>query len=93
MCRERLIGGEDQRGPAALRDDIRHRERLARPRDAQKRLKRQAVANAFNQTSDRLRLISGGRERLVKTKRTARKGEHRDEDLSIKKARMNNPLP
>ena len=38
LCRERLVRGKDQRRPTALRDDIRHRESLARPRHAQERL-------------------------------------------------------
>ena len=61
---ERLVRGEDERRPAGLGDDVRHRERLARSGDAQQRLEREPVLQALDELRDRLGLVAGGFERL-----------------------------
>ena len=61
---ERLVRREHQRRPAGARDDVGHRERLARAGDAEQRLEREPVGEPFDQLRDRLGLVAGGLERL-----------------------------
>src|SRR5690348_3310334 len=62
---ERLVRREHECGPAASRDHVRHRVRLARSRHAEERLERQAVVQAFGELFYRVRLVAGRIERLV----------------------------
>ena len=45
LRRQRLVGRDHDRRPPGARDDVGHRERLARARHAQQRLERQAVVS------------------------------------------------
>ena len=59
LSRQCLVVRQDQGGTPRARDDICHRERLARTRHAQQRLEGHAVIYAVSQLSYRLRLVSG----------------------------------
>ena len=61
LRRERLVVRDDQRGFVDVPDDVRHRERLARTRDAEQHLMFRAGQHALGQLRNRLRLIPGGR--------------------------------
>ena len=62
---ERLVRRDHDRGPSGARDHVGHRERLARPRDAQQRLVREPVGEALDELRDRLRLVARRLERHV----------------------------
>ena len=55
---EGLVVGEDERGALDLLDEVRHRERLSRPRHADERLESVARATAGRQGLDRLGLVA-----------------------------------
>ena len=57
---QRLVVGEHQRGTLHVLDHRRHRERLSRSGDAEQRLVAEAVAKAFHELRDGLRLVAGG---------------------------------
>ncbi len=63
LGRERLVRRHDQRGLLHGLDGLRHRERLARARHAQKRLVAQALLDPAGQLLDGLRLVA---RRLVR---------------------------
>ncbi len=65
LRRERLVRRDDDRGPPRARDHVGHRERLARPRDAQQRLVRESVGQPLDELRDRLGLVAGRLERHV----------------------------
>ena len=58
LRRERLVGLHDERGLLHRLDGLCHREGLAAPRDAQKRLVAEAVPHALRQACDGLRLVA-----------------------------------
>ncbi len=60
---QNFVGCQNERGALRLLDDFRHREGLAGAGRAQQRLIPQTVAQTFDQTADRLRLIAFRRER------------------------------
>ena len=62
---KRLVRRKYERGTSGACDHVRHRVRLARTSDAEKRLERQAVGETLDEPIDRLRLIACGLERLV----------------------------
>jgi hypothetical protein len=62
LGRKRLIVGYDERWPAGIGYDVRHRESLAGAGDAEQRLKPFALFQAICQFSDGLRLVSLGLE-------------------------------
>ena len=64
---QRLVVRQHQRRPLHGLDDVGHRERLARPRDAHQHLLVPAALEAFDQRADRLRLIAGRLERGLET--------------------------
>ena len=55
---ERLVRRHDERGLLHGLDGLRHRERLARPCHAEKRLIAQTALDAFGERRDGLRLIT-----------------------------------
>jgi hypothetical protein len=55
---QRLVVRHHQRGALHALDDVRDREGLARARDAEERLVRQAVLEPLDQLLDRLRLVA-----------------------------------
>ena len=59
---QRPVRRQHERRPLVLRDDVRHRERLAAPGDAQQRLRAVAAREAADERVDRLRLVAGGLE-------------------------------
>ena len=61
LRRQRLVGREDDGRPSQARDDVGHREGLARPGDAEQGLEGQAVVDALDQLRDRGRLVAGRR--------------------------------
>src|SRR4029077_8743312 len=58
---QRLVGGEDEGGPARLGDDVGYRETLARAGDAEQGLELVAPGHALDERVDRLGLITRGR--------------------------------
>ncbi len=56
---ERFVVRQHERRAAALLDELGHRERLARPGDAQQDLMLLAVLYPADQSLDRCRLITG----------------------------------
>ena len=62
LRRERLVVREDQRRPLHGADHARHCVRLARSRDAEQRLLREAVRQPVDELRDRLRLVARGLE-------------------------------
>jgi len=54
--------GEDERRPVDLLDDLRQRERLARPRGAEEDLVAEALPDAVAQPLDGGGLVTGGLE-------------------------------
>ncbi len=56
---EGLVVGDDERGLLGALDDVRHRERLARPGHAQQCLIAVAARDAGRQRGDRLGLVAG----------------------------------
>ena len=60
LGRQGLVMGQHQGRALDLLDDVGHGEGLARARDPQQRLERQAALEALHETRDRLRLIAGG---------------------------------
>ena len=75
LRRERLVRREHHGRTAELRNHVGHRVGLARPGDAEERLESQPVVHPFDQLFDRLRLVAGGRIRLVQPERAARIGD------------------
>ena len=73
---ERLVRRHHDRRATDPGDDVRHRVRLARPRDTEQRLEIEPASNAVRQTFDRLGLIARGLERLMKPEGTV--GERDD---------------
>jgi len=61
LRREDLVRREDQRGPLHRLDHLGHRERLARPRDAEQHLITLAGLRRLDEFLDRGRLIPRGR--------------------------------
>ena len=59
LRRERLVVGDDQRGLLDLRDDVGHREGLARAGDAEQRLVAVAAQHALAERGDGLGLVAG----------------------------------
>src|SRR5665811_1991998 len=59
LRRQRLVVGDDQRGLLDLRDDVGHREGLARAGDAEQRLVTVAAQDAVAQRGDGLGLVAG----------------------------------
>ena len=55
---ERLVVGDDERGPAEVADDVGGGERLARTGDAQEGLVAVAGLHGFGQFGDGLRLVA-----------------------------------
>ena len=47
LRRKRFIVRDNERGTVYVRDDVRHRKRFARTRNAQKHLRAKPVVNAF----------------------------------------------
>ncbi len=72
---QRLVGREHERRAAGLRDDVRHRERLARAGDAEERLEREAVGESLEELRDGFRLVAGGLEGLEELVRAVRIGD------------------
>ena len=66
---------EHQRGASDPRDHVRHRVGFSRAGHAEQRLIGEPVVQAFDDALDRLRLVAGGRERLVQAERAPREGE------------------
>ena len=60
LRRQRLVMGDDERRPVALRDHVGHGEGLPRARDPQQRLVPVPRLDRGHQLRDRLRLIPGG---------------------------------
>ena len=58
LCRQRLVGREDQGRALRLLDHLRHREGLARTGHAEQHLGAVVAAHAFDQFGDRLRLVA-----------------------------------
>src|SRR3954470_14020403 len=75
LRRQRLVRREHQRRPAEARDHVRHRVGLARAGDAEQRLVREPVVDAFGELVDRLRLVARRLERLVQAEGTVWKGD------------------
>ena len=65
LRRQRLVRRDHHRGSPGARDDVGHRERLARARDAEQRLEGQTVGEAFDELLDGRRLVARGVEGLV----------------------------
>ncbi len=62
---ERLVVAHDERGPARVRDDAGHRERLAGAGRAKQRLPAVSRLDAAHKMGDRLRLVAGRLERAA----------------------------
>ncbi len=62
LRRQRLVGGENQRGPLRRLDHLGHGEGLARAGDAEQHLGALVLAHALDQLRDRLRLVALGLE-------------------------------
>lgn len=60
LRRQGLVVGDDKRRLVQRLDDVGHCKRLARSRDAQKRLKLISFFKALHQLGDSLGLIAGG---------------------------------
>jgi len=61
----RLVVAHDERGPARVRDDAGHRERLAGAGRAKQRLPAVSRLDAAHKMGDRLRLVAGRLERAA----------------------------
>jgi hypothetical protein len=72
LRRQRLVGREHDRRPTHLRDHVGHRERLARARHAEQRLKDQAVVQALDQLRDGRGLVARRRIGLEQLERRIR---------------------
>ena len=77
LGRQRLIRRQYQRRAAAAGNHIGHGVGLARARDTQQRLVRQAVVQPFHQLGDGRWLIARRGERLMQPEGAARIGHHR----------------
>lgn len=69
LCGEGLVRFQDQGGAAAGGNDVRHREGLTRPGDAEQGLEREPLPDAVHKPTDRLRLVAGRREGTDEMKR------------------------
>src|SRR5262249_51955007 len=58
LRRQRLVVNHHERRAIQTRQHLRHRERLARPRDTEQHLRLVAAAQTFGQLVDRARLIA-----------------------------------
>ena len=60
LCRQRFVGGQDQRWPMQACDHRSHGVRLTRPSDPEQGLMLDPILDAAHQLYDRLRLIACG---------------------------------
>ena len=74
LRRQGLVRGQHQGRTPGTGDDVGHRIGLARAGHAKQGLEGEAVFQAVNQRSNRLRLVTGGQEGLVKTEWAVRIG-------------------
>ena len=73
--RERLVRREHDRRAPHLGDHVGHREGLARARDAEQRLKTQAVVQTLDELVDRRGLVARRRVRLEQLERRVGEGD------------------
>ncbi len=75
LRRQRLVGGEHDRGSPQPGDHVGHGEGLARAGHAQQGLEHFAILHALDELFNRRRLVTRWRVRLEQLERRARKGD------------------